>query len=135
MGAEREMAPDASLSLCVHGLPACRPRHVSQGALGIFLHAIEDGLMPAGSVLIVEGLDRLSRAEPLEVWSQFARSKVMRVLMPRLAAHVYAYDRWLKVKIEKEIVRAGKIGNAREQTGVMIDRKRPATSTSGCTTL
>ncbi|WP_226993543.1 recombinase family protein [Burkholderia plantarii] len=64
--AERDLSLDASLSLRDEGLSAYHQRHVKQGALGVFLRAVEDGHVPPGSVLIVEGLDRLSRAEPLQ---------------------------------------------------------------------
>jgi len=47
------------------GLSAYHQKHIKSGALGVFLEAILAGKIPAGSVLIVEGLDRLSRAEPL----------------------------------------------------------------------
>ncbi|CAG9266554.1 hypothetical protein BCEP4_410069 [Burkholderia cepacia] len=71
--ADHEMALDASLSLRDEGLSAYRQRHVRQGALGVLLRAVEDGRMPAGSVLIVEGLDRLSRAEPRQAQAQLAQ--------------------------------------------------------------
>lgn len=71
--ADNEMELDASLSLRDEGLSAYHQRHVRQGALGVFLRAVEDGQVPAGSVLIVEGLDRLSRAEPLQAQAQFAQ--------------------------------------------------------------
>src|SRR5690606_20320608 len=38
----------------------------AQGAIGDFMNAVAEGRVPAGSVLIVESLDRLSR-EPVEV--------------------------------------------------------------------
>ncbi|MBU9382122.1 recombinase family protein [Burkholderia gladioli] len=71
--ADNEMGLDASLSLRDEGLSAYHQRHVKQGALGVFLRAIEDGQVPAGSVLIVEGLDRLSRAEPIQAQAQLAQ--------------------------------------------------------------
>ncbi|MGS1033090.1 recombinase family protein [Burkholderia glumae] len=71
--AERELLLDASLSLRDEGLSAYHQRHVKQGALGVFLRAVEDGHVPPGSVLIVEGLDRLSRAEPLQAQAQLAQ--------------------------------------------------------------
>lgn len=64
---------DASLSLRDEGLSAYHQRHVRQGALGVFLRTVEDGQVPVGSVLIVEGLDRLSRAEPLQAQAQLAQ--------------------------------------------------------------
>src|SRR5574340_552798 len=69
-GAERGLVRDESLSRADHGLSAYHQRHVKVGALGVFLRAVEDGRIEAGSVLIVEGLDRLSRAEPLQAQAQ-----------------------------------------------------------------
>nr|WP_052906043.1 recombinase family protein [Pseudomonas fluorescens] len=64
---------DDSLSLRDEGLSAYHQRHVTQGALGVFLRAVEDGRIKDGSVLIVEGLDRLSRAEPIQAQAQLAQ--------------------------------------------------------------
>lgn len=55
------------------GLSAYHQKHVKQGALGVFLAAITEGKIPFGSVLIVEGLDRLSRAEPILAQAQLAQ--------------------------------------------------------------
>ncbi|KVE25131.1 integrase [Burkholderia singularis] len=71
--AERGMQLDDTLTLRDEGLSAFHQRHVTQGALGLFLRAVEDGRIPAGSVLIVEGLDRLSRAEPIQAQAQLAQ--------------------------------------------------------------
>lgn len=70
---DRGLALDESLSLRDEGLSAFHQRHVRQGALGAFLRAIEEGAVPAGSFLIVEGLDRLSRAEPIQAQAQLAQ--------------------------------------------------------------
>ncbi|TCG06286.1 hypothetical protein BZM27_27550 [Paraburkholderia steynii] len=61
---------DTSLSLRDEGLSAYHQRHVKKGALGVFLRAVEEGRVPEGSVLIVENLDRLSRAEPIIAQNQ-----------------------------------------------------------------
>jgi DNA invertase Pin-like site-specific DNA recombinase len=54
------------------GLSAYKGDHVKRGALGAFLKAIrEKGLVNPGDVLLVESLDRLSRAEPFEAQRQF----------------------------------------------------------------
>ncbi|MBO9352918.1 recombinase family protein [Bordetella petrii] len=71
--AEHGMELDSSLSLRDEGLSAFHQRHVKQGALGVFLRAVEDGQIPVGSVLVVEGLDRLSRAEPIQAQAQLAQ--------------------------------------------------------------
>ncbi|WP_456025015.1 recombinase family protein [Pseudomonas capeferrum] len=71
--AKHGMALDATLTLKDEGLSAYHQRHVKQGALGVFLRAIEDGRIASGSVLVVEGLDRLSRAEPIQAQAQLAQ--------------------------------------------------------------
>ncbi|PWB34643.1 recombinase family protein [Pseudomonas sp. SDI] len=71
--ASKGLVLDSTLSLRDEGLSAYHERHVKQGALGVFLQAIEDGRIASGSVLVVEGLDRLSRAEPLQAQAQLAQ--------------------------------------------------------------
>lgn len=63
--ASRGLDLDQSLSLRDEGLSAYHQRHIKQGALGVFLRAVDDGLVPSGAILIIEALDRLSRAEPI----------------------------------------------------------------------
>lgn len=71
--AERGLVLDESLSMRDEGLSAYHQQHVKQGALGAFLKAVDEGRIPSGSVLIVEGLDRLSRAEPIQAQAQLAQ--------------------------------------------------------------
>ncbi|ASL27382.1 recombinase family protein [Azotobacter chroococcum] len=71
--AARGFELDETLSLRDEGLSAYHQKHVKQGALGVFLLAVDEGRIPAGSVLIVEGLDRLSRAEPIQAQAQLAQ--------------------------------------------------------------
>lgn len=71
--AEHGLHLDESLSLRDEGLSAYHQRHVKSGALGVFLVAVEQGRIPQGSVLVVEGLDRLSRAEPIQAQAQLAQ--------------------------------------------------------------
>lgn len=71
--AEHGLRLDESLSLRDEGLSAYHQRHIKSGALGVFLAAIEAGRIPPGSVLVVEGLDRLSRAEPIQAQAQLAQ--------------------------------------------------------------
>ncbi|HDV8353236.1 TPA: recombinase family protein, partial [Burkholderia vietnamiensis] len=70
---EHDMQLDAALTLRDEGLSAFHQRHIKQGALGVFLRAVEDGRIQSGSVLVVEGLDRLSRAEPIQAQAQLAQ--------------------------------------------------------------
>lgn len=71
--AQRGLVLDESLSLRDEGLSAYHQQHVKQGALGAFLRAVDEGRIPRGSVLVVEGLDRLSRAEPIQAQAQLAQ--------------------------------------------------------------
>jgi DNA invertase Pin-like site-specific DNA recombinase len=70
---EHGLQLDDSLSLKDEGLSAYHQQHIKSGALGVFLAAVSSGLVPTGSVLIVEGLDRLSRAEPIQAQAQLAQ--------------------------------------------------------------
>ncbi|MEX0735735.1 MAG: recombinase family protein [Steroidobacteraceae bacterium] len=52
---------DTELRLRDLGVSAFRSRNVATGALGVFLKAVDDGIVEPGSFLLVEALDRLSR--------------------------------------------------------------------------
>lgn len=69
---EHGLQLDESLTMRDEGLSAYHQRHVTSGAFGVFLAAVEAGRVPPGSVLVVEGLDRLSRAEPILAQAQLA---------------------------------------------------------------
>jgi len=71
--AENGLPLDESLTMRDEGLSAYHQRHIKTGALGVFLEAINEGRIPPGSVLVVEGLDRLSRAEPILAQAQLAQ--------------------------------------------------------------
>lgn len=70
--AEHGLELDEQLTMRDEGLSAYHQRHITQGALGVFLAAVQAGQVAPGSVLVVEGLDRLSRAEPLQAQAQLA---------------------------------------------------------------
>jgi DNA invertase Pin-like site-specific DNA recombinase len=61
------------------GISAYRGANVTEGALGKFLEAVENGRVPKGSHLIVESLDRISRQEildPLDLFLRIIRSGI-----------------------------------------------------------
>ncbi|NTV71554.1 MAG: recombinase family protein [Azonexaceae bacterium] len=62
--ADHGLTLDTDLSMADHGLSAFHQQHIKSGALGVFMAAIQEGKIPVGSTLIVESLDRLSRAKP-----------------------------------------------------------------------
>jgi DNA invertase Pin-like site-specific DNA recombinase len=59
--AQHGLALDQSLTLHDEGLSGFTGENRTKGALAVFLKAVESGLVPPGSFLLVESLDRLSR--------------------------------------------------------------------------
>jgi len=60
--AEHGLELDTTLTFRDLGLSAYHKVNVEKGALGLFLQAVSDGTIKRGSYLLVESLDRLSRA-------------------------------------------------------------------------
>ena len=58
---------DDTLQLTDEGKSGYYGKNKDEGALGAFLEAVKAGVVPSGSVLIVEALDRLSRLDPMAV--------------------------------------------------------------------
>lgn len=69
--AEHGLELDTTLKLRDLGLSAYHKANVEKGALGVFFEAIKDGRIKRGSYLLVESLDRLSRATVLDAQRQF----------------------------------------------------------------
>lgn len=70
---ERGLVLDQSLNLEDRGVSAWRGRNVRDGALGRFISACEAGVIPRGSALIVENIDRLSRQSPRKTVTLLSR--------------------------------------------------------------
>jgi DNA invertase Pin-like site-specific DNA recombinase len=62
---------DSSLSMRDLGVSAYRGANRTKGALGAFLKQVEMGAIPAGSVLLVESLDRLTREQAVDAHRLF----------------------------------------------------------------
>lgn len=61
---------DETLAFYDPGLSAFEGRNFREGALATFVAACDSGLVPHGSFLLVENLDRLSRRKPIEAVGQ-----------------------------------------------------------------
>src|SRR5262249_4884090 len=84
---------DESLTLQALGVSAFRGRNGQAGALARFLDAVRQGRVGPGSVLIVESLDRLSRAEVRRSLKLFIDILEMGVyIATRVPERVYAPD-------------------------------------------
>jgi len=68
---EHGLTLDTSLKLYDLGRSAFDKANVTKGKLGAFLRAVENGTVPKGAYLLVESLDRLSRAQVMDALSQF----------------------------------------------------------------
>ena len=68
---EQGLTLDTALNLRDLGVSAFRGANVEKGRLGAFIKAIESGLVANGSYLLVESLDRLSRAEVMDALEVF----------------------------------------------------------------
>jgi hypothetical protein len=71
--ADHHLKLDRQLSFRDLGVSAFRGENAKEGALRAFLEAIEHNLVPKGSFLLVESLDRLSRNQILSAQSLFLR--------------------------------------------------------------
>lgn len=68
---ENGLVLDTSLKMYDKGRSAFDRSNVTKGNLGVFLKLVEEGQIAKGSYLLVEHLDRLSRAEVLDALQQF----------------------------------------------------------------
>ena len=53
------------------GVSAWKGKNASEGQLGVFLKAVDGGKIPNDSILLVEHLDRVSRAKPTQAQKLF----------------------------------------------------------------
>lgn len=68
---ENNLELDINLNLKDLGISAYDKSNITKGALGVFLKLIEEGSIAPGSYLLVESLDRLSRAQVLDALQVF----------------------------------------------------------------
>lgn len=68
---EHGLVLDEQLNMRDLGVSAFRGANIERGNLGVFIQAIEKGLVAPGSYLLVESLDRLSRAQVLDALEVF----------------------------------------------------------------
>ena len=75
------------------GVSAFRGANIQTGKLGEFLYAVQIGAIPRGSYLLMESLDRMSRADPWDAVSELR--KIVRAgikVVTLLNGRVYAAD-------------------------------------------
>ena len=70
---EKGLSLDESLTMLDLGVSAFKGANAESGALAAFLEAIDNGHVPVGSYLLIESLDRLSRAQVFDALQLFIR--------------------------------------------------------------
>ena len=63
--ADHDLILDETLNLSDLGVSAFKGKNATEGALGNFLQCVSSGIVPVGSYLLVESLDRLTRSDNL----------------------------------------------------------------------
>lgn len=75
------------------GVSAFKGKNAKQGALGMFLNAIDEGLIPSDCMLLVESLDRLSRTNIMDALPLFMSIINRGVTVVTLNDHEKVYTR------------------------------------------
>lgn len=116
---------DTTLCLEDLGKSAFKGDHIAKGALGSFINAIDEGIVSAGSFLLVENLDRLSRQEvdvALEYFLNITRKGIIIVTLDdeMVYSKETIRENWTKLIIalaimagahEQSKTKAGRVGD------------------------
>lgn len=99
--AEHGLELDTTLNMRDLGVSAFRKANVEKGNLGAFIKAIEKGIVKPGSHLLVESLDRLSRAEVADALRIFLNIIEHEIVIATLTDNrVYSKDSINKNSVE-----------------------------------
>lgn len=105
------------------GVSAYKGKNSTEGALGGFIDAINSGSVEAGSVLIVESLDRLSREDPMAAFTQFSQIISKGVTIVTLVdGQVYSPDS-VKEDVSKLFISLGSMMRAHDESKVKSSRQ------------
>lgn len=85
---------DTELNMRDLGISAYDRSNLKKGALGQFLKLVEENLIPKGSYLLVESLDRLSRDKVMDAFSIFNDILMAGIIIVTLAdEQLYSYEK------------------------------------------
>jgi hypothetical protein len=110
--AEHGLALDTELKLDDFGVPAFRGQNARTGALAEFLDAVKKGYVQPGSYLLIENIDRLTRADIPEATSLFLQLITAEIVVVTLTnGETYSRERlvnepWAMHVIVSELIRA-----------------------------
>lgn len=109
------------------GISAFSGRNAIEGKLGTFLKAVDDGVIKPGSYLLVESLDRISRAqvdEALELFLSIIRRGI--IIVTLLDEQVYSRERIRQDKGISLIVSLTFLVRAHEESATQSTRVKAA---------
>ncbi len=108
------------------GISAFKGKNVTEGALGVFIDAIEAGKIEKGSVLLVESLDRLSRKTVLEAFNQFTSILQLGIGIVTLTDNQHYTAESLSANIGQLFTSLGIMIRANEESEIKSKRLRAA---------
>jgi DNA invertase Pin-like site-specific DNA recombinase len=130
---ERGLELDTELNLTDPGMSAFRSANARVGALSVFLGAVQNGRVPRGSYLLIENIDRLTRAdlpEAMSLFLQIITSGIIVVTLTNRLEYSHASlvaDPTAIYMIVAEIIRANQ--ESVRKSGLLLDafeRRRQA---------
>lgn len=111
-------------TLSDEGLSAYTGKNVKEGALGRFIKAIEAGKVKPGSFLLVESLDRLSRAQVIDALRIFLNIIDAGIIIVTLAdEHVYSKES-LSAGVNDLIISITIMSRAHEESKIKSYRRK-----------
>ena len=125
-------AREHNLTLDTHsfrdlGISAFKGKNLRDGALGAFLAAVDKGVIPKGSTLLVENIDRLSRAqvdEALELFLSIIRRDI--IIVTLMDKQVYSKEKIREDKGISLIISITYMMRAHEESATKSDRIKKA---------
>ena len=111
------------------GISAFKGRNAAEGALGTFLQAVDAGVIPKGSYLLVESMDRLSRQQvddALELFLSITRRGI--VIVTVSDGQVYSKET-IKENWTKLVVALAIMSRANEESATKSKRAREVVQT------
>lgn len=120
--AEHRLTLDRTLNLNDRGLSGFTEENRKRGALGVFLKAVEVGIVKPGSYLLVESLDRLSRAKVTSALNLFtglinAGIKIVTLIDGQVYSQQRVDENWTQLIISISIM-----ARAHEESATKRDR-------------
>ncbi len=121
---QHNLTIDDSITLRDLGVSAFDRSNITKGALGKFLELVNKGKIEKGSFLLVESLDRLSRAEVLDALSTFLSIISAEITIVTLSDNIIYSQETLKDNYQNLILSIFIMSRASEESAIKSQRLR-----------